>query len=106
MNNKNTIRHLACVLAASFLSADLGAQASLFVDGGKTKSKPYNVVLLMADDLGYGDVGFNGNKKIITPHLDQMARSGITFDHFYAASCLCTPTPAACVTPKPPMPRF
>ena len=95
------IKCLVSGLAAAFLLGDLGAQENLFIDA-RSKSKPYNVVLLMADDLGYGDVGFNGNEKIITPHLDQMARSGITFDHFYAASCLCTPTRASCLTGRNP----
>ena len=61
-----------------------------------------NIILLMADDLGYGDVGFNGNKKIITPHLDEMAQSGIILTNFYAAAPLCSPTRASCLTGRAP----
>lgn len=61
-----------------------------------------NVILLMADDLGWGDVGFNGNEKIITPHLDQMASSGIRFTDFYAAAPLCSPTRASVLTGRAP----
>ena len=43
-----------------------------------------NVILMMADDLGWGDVGFNGNKIIKTPHLDEMARGGVSLTQFYS----------------------
>ena len=61
-----------------------------------------NIILLMADDLGYGDVGFTGNKKIITPHLDDMAKSGMEFSRFYAAAPLSSPTRASCLTGRNP----
>ena len=51
-----------------------------------------NIVLMMADDLGYGDTGFNGNKIILTPHLDQMAEDGVKLTHFYAGGPVCSPT--------------
>ncbi len=65
------------------------------------KNRP-NVILLMADDLGWGDVGFNGNKNIITPNLDKMAKSGIRFTNFYAAAPLCSPTRASVLTGRSP----
>ena len=55
-----------------------------------------NVVFLMADDLGYGDVGFNGNPLVQTPHLDGMAELGICFTRFYSVGPVCSPT-RACV---------
>ena len=51
-----------------------------------------NIILMMADDLGYGDTGFNGNKIIKTPHLDQMANDGVKLTHFYAGGPVCSPT--------------
>ena len=51
-----------------------------------------NFVLMMADDLGYGDTGFNGNDIIQTPHLDQMAKDGVKLTHFYAGGPVCSPT--------------
>ena len=51
-----------------------------------------NIVLMMADDLGYGDTGFNGNKIILTPHLDQMSEDGVKLTHFYAGGPVCSPT--------------
>ncbi|CAH8284092.1 arylsulfatase A-like enzyme [Mariniflexile fucanivorans] len=70
----------------------------------KTASKNTNpnIILIMADDLGYGDVGFNGNKKVITPNLDLMAKSGVKFNNFYAAAPLCSPTRASVLTGRSP----
>lgn len=53
-----------------------------------------NIILILADDLGFGDVGFNGQKKIQTPCLDQMAEEGITFPQFYAGAPVCGPSRA------------
>jgi hypothetical protein len=55
-----------------------------------------NIIFLMADDLGYGDVGFNGNTLVQTPHLDKMAAQGIRFTRFYSVGPVCSPT-RACV---------
>lgn len=57
-----------------------------------------NIILIMADDLGYGDVGFNGNKIINTPHLNAMAKAGIRFTRFYAGGPVCSPTRGTCLT--------
>ncbi len=64
--------------------------------------QPPNIIMLMADDLGYGDVGYNGNPKIITPNLDEMSRTGMVLNRFYAASPLCSPTRASCLTGRDP----
>ncbi len=55
-----------------------------------------NVIFLMADDLGFGDVGFNGNDLVQTPHLDRMANDGLRFTRFYSVGPVCSPT-RACV---------
>jgi arylsulfatase A-like enzyme len=69
--------------------------------GGFAAGKP-NIVLIMCDDLGWGDVGFNGNKIIRTPHLDAMAKAGLKFNRFYAAAPVCSPTRGSCVTGRHP----
>ncbi|MCD6201003.1 MAG: sulfatase-like hydrolase/transferase [Bacteroidales bacterium] len=56
----------------------------------------------MADDLGYGDVHYNGNPVVKTPNLDNMAAKGIRFDRFYAAAPVCSPTRASCLTGRHP----
>ena len=51
-----------------------------------------NVVLIVIDDLGYGDLGCYGQQKIKTPHIDQLAKEGIRFTQFYAGSSVGTPS--------------
>ena len=67
----------------------------------KIEDRP-NVILLMCDDLGWGDVGFNGNQIIRTPHLDELASKGMVFNRFYTASPVCSPTRASCLTGRNP----
>lgn len=76
----------------------------LILKAEDSSSSP-NVILIMSDDQGWGDVGFNGNEEIKTPHLDQMAASGVRFDRFYASSPLCSPTRGSCLTGRYPF-RF
>ena len=52
----------------------------------RAAERPPNIILLMSDDQGWGDVGFNGNERIRTPHLDAMAAAGVRFNRFYAAA--------------------
>jgi len=52
------------------------------------QEKP-NVILIMCDDLGWGDVGFNGGTHIRTPHLDEMAANGLNLTLFYAQAPVC-----------------
>ena len=56
----------------------------------ETQGAAPNIILMMADDLGWCDVGFNGNKEIKTPNMDLLAANGIIFDRFYAASAVCS----------------
>ncbi len=61
-----------------------------------------NIILMMADDLGWGDVGYNGNELIQTPSIDELARNGIRFNRFYAAAPVCSPTRFSCLTGRHP----
>jgi len=61
------------------------------------KPKP-NIIFILADDLGYGDIGCFGQKKIKTPNLDQMAREGMRFTSVYAGSTVCAPSRCALMT--------
>lgn len=61
-------------------------------------SRPPNVVLILADDLGYGDLGAYGQKTIRTPNLDRMAAEGLRFTQSYAGSTVCAPSRCCLIT--------
>jgi arylsulfatase A len=60
--------------------------------------RPPNFIILLCDNLGYGDVGPFGSKLHRTPHLDRMAQEGMKLTHCYSASGVCTPSRAALMT--------
>jgi hypothetical protein len=61
-----------------------------------------NIILVMADDQGWGDMAYNGHRVVKTPHFDKMAASGLRFDRFYAAAPVCSPTRASVSTGRHP----
>lgn len=61
-----------------------------------------NVILILVDDFGWGDIGCYGNKLVKTPHLDQMAKEGTRFTQFYAASPICSPSRCGLITGQSP----
>jgi arylsulfatase A len=62
--------------------------------------RPPNLILLLADDLGWGDVGFNGRTEWKTPNLDRLAKEGTVFRRWYSAAVVCCPSRAALLTGK------
>jgi arylsulfatase A-like enzyme len=78
------------LLIASLLSAFLGAAAS-------SADKP-NVLVIVADDLGYGDIGVHGGKDVPTPHIDALAASGVRCTSGYVSAPYCSPSRAGLVT--------
>src|SRR5690554_7623953 len=82
-----SIKSLTLLLLLSLATAIVGA-----------RQKP-NIIFIMADDLGYGEIGPFGQKLIQTPHLDQMAREGMKLTDFYANS-ICAPSRAGLITGK------
>lgn len=73
----------------------------LWLAAGVAKAKePPNIVWILADDLGYGEVGCYGQTNIQTPQLDRMAREGLRFTRFYAGSTVCAPSRAVLMTGK------
>lgn len=71
--------------------------AAPFVLGQGSRRKP-NIVVILADDLGYGDLGYLGSPDVPTPHLDALARSGIQFTDGYVTAAVCSPSRAGLLT--------
>jgi arylsulfatase A-like enzyme len=63
-------------------------------------SRPPNIVLILADDLGFGDVGFNGRTQWSTPNLDRLAGQGMVLKRCYSAATVCAPSRASLLTGK------
>jgi arylsulfatase A len=79
----------------------ISASAPLREHSCRADDRP-NVVVIFADDLGYGDLGCYGHPTIRTPHLDQMAREGMRLTQFYSSAEVCTPSRAALLTGRLP----
>jgi arylsulfatase A-like enzyme len=73
--------------------------ASCLVLNGFAQSKtPPNVIIIMSDDMGYGDVGFNGCKDIPTPNIDRIASNGVVFNSGHVSFAVCSPSRAGLLT--------
>jgi arylsulfatase A len=71
----------------------IGMISLLTVASGSPEAAPPNVIVILADDMGYGDLScYNPNSKITTPHMDQMAAQGVRFTDAHTSSSVCTPT--------------
>ncbi|MFM1770122.1 MAG: hypothetical protein RJA22_2651 [Verrucomicrobiota bacterium] len=79
----------------------LGLLPAVGADGNEAGKARPNVILCMTDDQGWGDVGYNGLKRIKTPNLDAMAAAGLRFNRFYAQQS-CSPTRASVMTGRHP----
>jgi len=73
----------------------LGLPARAFADAGAPRP---NIIFILADDMGYGDAGFMGQRWIATPHIDRLAREGVVFTHHYAVAPMCTPSRCGLMT--------
>ena len=87
----------AVVIAVSFVASVLMSPDVNATD----KARP-NIVLVMADDQGWGDMAYNGHPVIKTPNFDEAAACGLRFDRFYAAAPVCSPTRASVMTGRHP----
>jgi len=86
---KTTVKIVFLVLATGFLTGCTSPE--------KADQKP-NIIFIMADDLGYGDLGCFGQEIIKTPNLDQMAAEGIMFTQHYAGNTVCAPSRCSLMT--------
>ena len=75
---------------------------SNFIYCQQSNSPLPNIVCIFVDDLGYGDLSYQGAKDLYTPNIDGIAKGGITFTNFYANSTVCSPSRASLLTGKYP----
>ena len=96
-NNRQTL--VACIIVlllvprAGLAAADAPKPAGKPAAGGKP-----NILVILTDDQGRGDYSAFGTKDIRTPHMDRLCREGLTFQNFFANSCVCSPSRAALLT--------
>jgi N-acetylgalactosamine-6-sulfatase len=88
-SNLTTVVRASLAAVALSLSAS-GAQAA--------EGRPPNIILILADDLGWGDLGCYGHREIKTPNLDRLAAEGSLYTQFYMAAAVCSPSRAALMT--------
>lgn len=87
-----------CIAGLYFSTLSIFAPWSL----GAEPLRP-NILLVMADDQGWGETGYNGHPQLRTPVLDEMARNGLRMDRFYAAHVNCSPTRTSILTGRHPI---
>ena len=75
---------ISCLIIATLLLAPRTALPA-------ADARP-NIVFILADDIGYGDLGCYGAKQVKTPHCDQLVREGVRFTDAHAPGAVCTPT--------------
>jgi arylsulfatase A-like enzyme len=95
---ENVMKYFVPVTVVATIMLALGPPRLLAeVRKAENTTRP-NIILILADDLGYGNIGCYGQQQIQTPVLDQMAKEGIRFTHFYAGASLCLPSRCTLMT--------
>ncbi len=89
-------------MLVSRLLISLCVLASILLNSSPVRAAKPNVVLIIADDLGYRELGCFGQKRIKTPHLDQLAKEGMRLTQHYAGNAVCAPSRCVLLTGKHP----
>ena len=91
------MKHKQCILL-TILGLVLPTSLIADDDKGNTDHKAPNIVFIMADDMAWADVGYNGQQDFETPHIDQLAADGIRFNDAYSGASICSPSRACLLT--------
>lgn len=99
-----TLKSISTLLVVSLLAAcSSSGQLADTKKQSQNPDKPLNVVVILTDDQGYGDLSSYGHPNILTPNIDKMAREGQRWTNFYSVAPLCTPSRAGFLTGKLPI---
>ncbi len=98
----SAMSRFAAVLVAVLFSSLFHSQPASAAPAKRVSGERPNIIVIFADDLGYGDLACFGHPTINTPHLDRMAAEGMRFTQFYSAAPVCTPSRAALMTGRLP----
>src|SRR5215212_8313656 len=96
MKRRAALRALFNATLLSMLAPSLALGAA--GRGAAKRPKCPDIILILADDLGYGELGSYGNQFNETPNLNRLAREGMRFTNAYASAAVCSPTRAALMT--------
>lgn len=93
-------RPLCCWIVVVVVSAGAAtaAEQGFAARQAADSKRPPNIVLIVADDLGYGGAGCYGQKRVKTPAIDALAEQGTLFTDFYAGCCMCAPSRSVLMT--------
>ena len=83
---------------AKLLLLLLGVSGLSLAPARRPARRPPNIIFIVADDLGYGDVSCYGQKRFATPHIDRLAREGMKFTQGYAGTAVCAPSRSSLFT--------
>lgn len=93
---------LFALVFAALSQGTLAAEAANADAAPGNAARPPNIILILADDLGWRDTGFTGSRYYETPYIDSIARAGVNFSQAYSAANLCSPSRAALLTGRYP----
>ena len=96
----NLVQVISAIVFALVLSHLL--QVELYATTSDESTGRPNIVFILADDLGYRELGSFGQKRIQTPHLDQLARQGMRLTQHYSGNAVCAPSRCVLMTGKHP----
>ena len=89
---------VGCLAFLAFACGSKNSRGGKFIEVLESKNTKPNIVYILADDLGYGDLSSYGQEKFKTPNIDKLAAQGMRFTQHYVGNTVCTPSRSALLT--------